>query len=234
MLAKITQKYEIVKETLFVQLTSDEDIHFTAGQFFSLALINPPYSDSRGNSRYFGFINSSLQNKVAELVTRIGDSAFKRSLVEIPLGTEVEIGKLGGNIALPQDSAKTLVFIAGGIGIAPFMSIFRLIKEKSLGYKIILIYSNKDKASAVFLEELEAYAKENSDFKLIATMTKDNNWLGEKRRIDGNFLREYLLQHTDNFYIIAGTPRFVPSIAKMLRELGIPPQQVKFEIFTGY
>jgi ferredoxin-NADP reductase len=234
MKAKIIEKKEIAQEILYVRFATDEDLNFTAGQFFSLTLINPPFSDSRGNSRFFGFVNSPTQNRTIEMVTCLGMSSFKKTLSEMPLGTEVEIGSIGGTINLPSDTAKPLIFITEGIGIAPLMSIIRLVNEKSLAYKITLIYSNKDKASAVFLDELESIANSNPDFKLIATMIQDNNWTGEKRRIDTQLLKEYLSSVNDNLYFVTGTSQFVPNIIKALLELGVIMGQIKLEVFTGY
>ncbi|MDZ7379022.1 MAG: FAD-dependent oxidoreductase, partial [candidate division KSB1 bacterium] len=75
---------------------------------------------------------------------------------------------------------------AGGIGITPFISMLRYINEESLNYKITLIYSNSDRASTPFLEELQNMAKKNPSFKLILTMTQDPEWEGEKRRVEAN------------------------------------------------
>jgi ferredoxin-NADP reductase len=234
MKAKIVEKREIAEGILYLKFTTDENINFTAGQFFTLTLLHPPYSDSRGNSRFFGFVNSPTQNKIIEMITRIGQSAFKKSLIMLAIGSEVEIGLISGTISLPDDTIKPLVFITQGIGIAPLMSILRLVKEKSLQRNITLIYINKNKATAVFLDELEKYAKENTDFRLISTMTKDQGWTGEKRSIDARFLKEYLPLPTDNLYFITGIPSFVPTVVKLLRDTGIPASQIKFEIFTGY
>lgn len=234
MKAKIVQKEEIAEGTLYTKLSLDEEISFKAGQFFRLTLLNPPHTDERGNGRFLGFINSPSQNKLIETVTRLGPSAFKRYLNEAPLDTEVEIDGIDGDMILPENTQVPWVVITGGIGIVPYMSMFREIKEKALPYKITLIFSNTRKSWAIFMDELYAYAQEDRDFSFIPTMTQDPNWQGEKRRIDATYLKEKLPNPENNLYYVSGTPRFVPSIVTALKSLGVPQDKLKFEIFTGY
>jgi ferredoxin-NADP reductase len=235
MKARLTQKQEIAEGTLYLEFTTDkEELRFAPGQFFRLALVNPAYNDERGSGRFLGFVNTPGQNKIAATVTRVGPSAFKRSLVQANIGAEAEIDGIDGKMTLPEDTAKPVVFVTGGIGIAPIMSLLRWVKEKSLEHKITLVYSNTNRARAIFMDELATYTSQNKNFRMVATMTQDEQWPGVKRRIDGQFLIDYLELSTDNQYVVTGTPRFVPAMVKALRGIGVTPAQTKFEIFTGY
>lgn len=234
MLAKISEKKEIAEGTLYTKLDLEEEIVFKAGQFFKMALVDPLYTDERGNGRFLGFINSPSQNKIIETVTRTGPSAFKRYLQEAPSGAQVEISGIGGEMILPEDSSVSWVIITGGIGIVPYMSMFRVIKEQTLPHKVTLIYSNTNQQRAIFMDELNSYAGENSNFNFIPTMTQDDSWQGEKRRIDENFLREKIQNLDKPLIYISGTPHFVPDMVKYVKLLGVGPTKLKFEIFTGY
>lgn len=226
MKAIIAKKEEIAAGTLYVELSVNEEVKFAAGQFFALTLLNPPYTDNRGNRRFFGFVNSPTQNKSVVTVTRTGPSAFKRSLQEAAIGTEVGISEISGNMTLPDDPAVPLVVVTGGIGITPYMSMFSYIKEKNLLHKITLIYANTSQESAIYLKELEEYAKGNPNFKLVAVLT------------GGKGLSEETLKNNPGpdgaMYFISGTPRFVPAMVKMLKGLGVAQTQLRWEIFTGY
>ena len=59
------------------------------------------------------------------LATRLRDSAFKRSLAELPEGAEVDVEQPKGSFVLPEDASNHHVFLAGGIGITPFRSMLR-------------------------------------------------------------------------------------------------------------
>jgi ferredoxin-NADP reductase len=225
MLVKIINKKEIAAGTIEVELTSTEEVIFNAGQFFSLSLINPTFSDDRGNRRMFGFVNSPAEKKLVRFVTRTGISTFKKYLLETKIGTEMEISGIGGSMVLPEDTGIPLNIITGGIGIAPYLSMFAQIQEKSLPHKIKLIYANTNRAVAIYLDELEVYSEINPNIKLISELT------------DGNGLNEETVKNNLDFnakYYISGTPRFVPAMVRILRKLGVLPTQMKFEIFTGY
>lgn len=232
--AKLSRKEDVAEGTLLTDFSLNGEVGFKAGQFFKLTLINPPYTDERGNGRFLGFINSPSQNKKVETVTRLGPSAFKRYLKEAPLGIEAEISGIDGEMTLPKDTKVPWVIVTGGIGIVPYMSMLRVIKEKSLPYNVTLIYSNTRTSWAIFMNELSGYAKENPNFNFIPTMTQDPQWPGEKRRIDEGFLREKLGDVGGKLFYISGTPRFVPSMVKALKALGVKQDKLKFEVFTGY
>lgn len=235
MRATLRERKEIAKDTLYLVFDLlGHNLLFQPGQFFRLTLLNPPYSDNRGSQRLFGFLNSTTESWVVETATIKGVSAFKKSLAEIPLGTEVDIGSVGGEDLLTYNNAKPLVFIASGIGIAPFMSLTRSMKALSLPDTIMLIYEQTDKASAAFLDELTAYSKENPNFTLIVTITEDPTWEGEKRTIDDHFIKEHI-PHPDMYhYVITGPVKNVLQIQEALKLAGAKPEDVRIEVFAGY
>ncbi len=235
MRVKIRNKKEIAKNTLLVDFDiSEKEISFKPGQHFFITLINPPHTDKKGNQRHFSIVNSPNEKGILTMTTRIRDSAFKRSLFEIPVGTEVEIGIINGSFILPDDKSQPIVFIAGGIGITPFISMLRYINEENFDYKITLLYSNRDRESTAFLEELENIAKNNPKFKLILTMTDDSKWQGEKRRINTQFIEEYFSEPKSCFYLIAGPPAMVKAMHDVLSEVGVEQKNIKTEDFSGY
>lgn len=235
MRARITEKREIAEGTLFVRFDlSAQEANFKAGQFFFVRLIDPPYSDERANRRHFSIVNSPVEKNVLAMATRMGVSAFKRSLQELPLSTEVEVGPIGGDFVLPENPTKPLVFMAGGIGITPFMSMLRYVREIPTVYKVTLIYSNRNKASAAFYDEIEQIASRYPNIKFIPTMTSDPAWTGEKRRIDTELLKEYFPEPGFCDYYIAGPHRMVSAISDILPEVGINQSQIHTEKFSGY
>lgn len=234
MKATLCNKQEIATGMWYFEFDLYEEINFKAGQFFRLTHTNLRETDTRGNKRYFGFLNTPAQNKKAMMVTMAGVSAYKRSLMESPNGTEMEIGEVGGSMVLPDDPASELVFVTEGIGIAPLISIFREVKEKSLGTKITLIYINRDEASTGFLEELKGYASENPNIKVAATMISDPQWSGEMRPLSGELVKAYVDNLQAKTYFVTGSVKFVPGAVRTIKELGVDPAKIKFEIFTGY
>jgi ferredoxin-NADP reductase len=228
MIVKILQRQTIYEDNLYIEFDLlGQTLEYKAGQFFSLTLLNPPFTDQRGNSRFFGFVNSPTEVKKAAMVTKIGVSAFKKSLMALSVSAQVQIDSVGGHTVLPSDINQKVVLIAGGIGIAPFMSILRFIKEKSLPYEISLIYVNKDRETAVFLDEIESYSKENKLFKFFPVFS-------ETKTINPDLIKDNLSELSNKIYYITGEQTFVIQVFKLLKELGVEAKNISMEIFTGY
>lgn len=235
MRARIKEKKEIAKGALLVKFdVPDEKVSFKPGQFFFVTLLSPPYNDDKGSQRHFTIVNSPNETGTITMTTRIRESAFKKSLHELPLGTEVDIGRILGSFTLPEKEFKKLAFITGGIGITPFVSMVRYIVEENLDYQTTLLYSNRDRESAAFLKELEDMAENNKNIRLVLTMTDDPDWTGEKRMIDAKFIEEYISKPDSYFYLISGPPAMVESMHNVLSEIGIDENMIKTENFSGY
>jgi ferredoxin-NADP reductase len=234
--ATIKEKREVAKSTLLVIFDLlGEEFDYQPGQYFWVELLNPPYEDEKGARRHISAVTSPTERGVIGLCTRIRDSAFKRSLVELPLGTEVEVEPPKGEFVLPRDTSRSLVFVAGGIGITAFRSMLRYIQDEQLPHRITLIYSNRDRESTAFLDELEEIERTNPRIRLIVTMTEDDNWPGERRRIDANFFRAYLGDGLNEAsYMVAGPPGMAEAATGELKKAGVDESLISTDSFTGY
>ena len=168
------------------------------------------------------------------LATRIRDTAFKRSLVEMPEGAAVEVEQPKGSFTLPEDTSKRYAFIAGGIGITPFRSMLRYIADKGLDYDITLVYSNRDVESTAFLDELKELESVVPRCRVIFTMTDDPSWDGDSRMLDADVLRDLLGDLESFHFMIAGPPPMAKSVEGSLLEAGLSEDQVQSDSFSGY
>jgi ferredoxin-NADP reductase len=93
---------------------------------------------------------------------------------------------------LHTSRARPAVFITGGIGITPFMSILRQAAHDRLPQQFILVYSNNRPEDAAFLSELQELERRMDSFRLLTTMTRmdgsDRLWSGRIGRIDRNLI----------------------------------------------
>jgi ferredoxin-NADP reductase len=236
MRATIKEKREVAKGTLLVLFDlGGERLEYRPGQYFWIELLDPPYQDEKGARRHISAVTSPTERGVIGLCTRLRDSAFKRSLAELPLGAEVEVEQPKGSFVLPDDSARPLVFVAGGIGITTFRSMLRYIEDTGLRHRVTLIYSNRDRDSTAFLDELELIAERNPNVRLILTMTEDDAWPGERRRIDAAFFEDYLGDDLDTAtYMVAGPPAMARAATEELRKAGVDAESIATDSFSGY
>ena len=236
MRATITEKREVAKGTLFVRFDLlGEEVYFHAGQYFWLTLLDPPYDDEKGPRRHISVATSPNERGALGLATRLRDTAFKRSLAELPVGTEVDVEHPKGDFVLPADTDLPYVFIAGGIGITVFRSMLRYIVEEELPHRVTLVYSNRDRDSTAFLEELTLLAQEHENIELVLTMTDDDGWVGETRLVGPELLRDHLNGDLSGYrYLLAGPPAMVEAVTDSLNEAGIPEERIHPERFSGY
>ena len=235
MRARVAEKREVAKGTLLVLFDLlDEEVEFKAGQYFFVTLLDPPYDDERGARRHFSVVTSPNEHGRLGFCTRLRDSAFKRSVIELPIGAEVEVEQPKGSFLLPEDTNQHYVFLAGGIGITVFRSMLHYIAEEDLPYRVTLIYSNRDRDSTPFLDELSEL-ETRANLRLVLTMTEDPSWNGETRRIGPELLRDHLADDLRSYaYLVAGPPPMVNAIVETLHDAGIPEERVSADRFSGY
>lgn len=236
MRAKVREKREVAKGTLLVVFDlQGEEVDFIPGQYFWVELLDPPYDDERGPRRHISVVTSPTERGVLGLATRLRDSGFKRSLAELEVGDEVEVEDPKGNFLLPPETGREYVFVAGGIGITVFRSMLRYIRDKELPYHVTLVYSNRDRESAAFLDELAELERELPDLRVVLTMTDDPGWDGERRRIGPELLTDALGEDLSRYvYLVAGPPGMVEGVSESIQAAGVPEEQILASRFAGY
>ncbi len=236
MRARIKDKQEVAKETLLVTLDLlGEEVDFVPGQYFFVTLPDVGHQDERGLRRHISVVTSPSECGILGFATRMRDSAFKRSLRELPVGAGVDVEPPKGNFALPEEASRPLVFVAGGIGITVFRSMLRYIREERLPYQVTLLYSNRDRKSTAFLDELVELEQELPGLRLVLTMTQDPDWVGETRKIDAGFFRAHLDGDLNGYaYLVAGPPAMAEGVQRALEEAGVAGENVIAERYSGY
>jgi ferredoxin-NADP reductase len=234
--ARVKEKREVAKGTLLVVFDlQGREVDFIPGQYFWVELLDPPYDDERGARRHISVVTSPTERGVLGLATRLRDTAFKRSLQELELGDEVEVEEPKGSFLLPPESDRDYVFVAGGIGITVFRSMLRYIRDRGLPYRVTLVYSNRDRESSPFLDELEELERDIPGLRVVLTMTDDDDWDGEKRRIDPEMLRDHLEGDLDRYtYLVAGPPPMTEGVSEAIKSAGVPENQMLASKFAGY
>ncbi|MDV7146038.1 FAD-dependent oxidoreductase, partial [Tropicimonas sp. TH_r6] len=205
------------------------------GQAVRVTLANPSETDSKGASRILS-IASAPRDANLTLITRMRDSSFKRGLAALDAGAELTVSGPIGHFALHEDTSRPAVFLAGGIGITPFLSMIRNEAHKGFERKITLVYANSRPDDAACLGELQHLADIHPNFELVATMTapKGSHWKGEIGRIDGSMLQRHVQDPNEPIYYCVGPANMVASTQDILSRLGITPQDVRVEQFAGY
>jgi ferredoxin-NADP reductase len=207
------------------------DFRFEAGQSIEIAL---PISDAPESDRIhtFSICSAPYEDHVA-ITTRLRDTPFKRALSLLRPNDTVEVEGPYGKFVVTRDTPRPVAFLVGGVGITPAFSIIKQAARDSELVGFYLFYSNRTPAEAPFLAQLEKLQAKHSEFRLVATMTADHSWSGEKERVSMEMIRKCLNPSGASFYT-SGPPSMVTAMREMLVQNSVPREQVWFESFPGY
>ncbi len=234
---KLKDRKEVAEGTMAFRFEKPSGWAFKAGQYLDMTLLNPSETDSEGNARSFS-IASAPHEEALMVATRMRDTAFKRTLRTMPLGTAVKIEGPFGNLILQKDSTRTAVFLAGGIGITPFRSIVHWAAKEKLPHRIVLFYSNRRPEDAPFFAELQNLERDNPKYNFIGSMTEmeksHRTWNGETGFINQEMLARHLENTQSPVYYVAGPPDMVKALHEMLSEAGVDGTDIHAEEFAGY
>ncbi len=233
----LTKREEIAQGTMAFHFTKPAGFQFRAGQSVDITLLNPPESDAEGNTRAFSIASAPFENDLM-IATRMRDTAFKRALRNTSLPLEVNIEGPSGSFVLHRKAERPGVFLAGGIGITPFLSMIRQAAHERTAHQLYLFYSNRRPEDAAFLEILTALPRQYPNFHLIATMSEmqksQREWKGMTGLISKDMLTEHLPALQGPIYYIAGPPAMVAAMRRMLTEAGVDEDDIRTEEFSGY
>jgi ferredoxin-NADP reductase len=233
----LTNRKEVAVNTMAFCFEKPRGFTFKAGQYVSLTQVDPPETDAKGGTRTFSIASAPEEAEVM-ITTRMRDSAFKRCLKTMRLGTKLAMEAPLGDLVLHDDPARAAVFLAGGIGVTPFRSIVVSAARAKLPRWLFLFYSNHRPEDAPFLDELGKLEEMNPNYKFIGTMTKIDEssrpWRGETGRVSKEMLLRYVSDLTRAIYYVAGPPAMVFAAQEMLTEAGASTENIRTEEFFGY
>lgn len=235
-IVKLIDREELAEGTMAFYFEKPEGFNFKPGQYALFSLIDPPHTDIKGNTRAMSLATAPSEDRVA-MAVRMSDSAFKRSLMEVPFGTEVEMQGPLGHLHLDPKDTRDVVFLAGGIGVVPFWSMLHEMDLKNkFDKKYSLIYSNRHPEDTTYYNELKEIEHENVSVVFTASSSDADlsEWKHEKGRINKEMIEKYIDTPLEKQYYIVGVPQMVKAMQDILSEMKVPPDQVMVELFGGY
>ncbi len=222
--ATIRHKRQVADNAFEVRLSPSGAFDFKAGQHIEVYLENMAHTDPRGSMRIFSIVSTPHKRNDEIAIAFRGGSGFKRSLLDLPIGSKVAISAPLGHFTLPAKPSSNLICIAGGIGITPFLSMLRFVTEQNLTHTILLLYANRDHKSAAYLHELEELEKKNERL----TVKKIIGRIGSDDLISAMQAMDTVL------WYLAGPPAMTHDVQHILTVLGVNPGSIISESFFCY
>ncbi len=228
---------EVAEGTMAFQFEKPSHFVFNAGQYIDLTLSGSHLGLPNGLTHTFS-IASSPCDKELVVTTRMRDTVFKQAISILPIGSRARIEGPMGSFCLHKNTARPAIFLAGGIGIAPFFSMLSYATKEKLRHPIVLFYANRYLEDAAFIDELWKLERANPRFRFVPVLTRtDKNYRGWKGET-GHISSEMLLTHVGllrgPIYYIAGPPTMVTTARRTLSEAGVDEDDIRTEEFAGY
>ena len=223
-------------------------ISYKPGQFMIVRLIrNRKVSEPHP----FTISSSPAREALSITVKSVGD--FTSAIGKTTILDRAYIDAPYGIFSFLNYNAPVLVFISGGIGITPFMSMLRYMRDRKMERRVLLIWGNKTEADITFRKELDQIALEMPLLKVVHVMSSQESWQGEKGLVNTELLRKYIsgstpalpraaaphtavphaeAQYTSAQYFLCGPPPMMNGVLRSLKQLGIPKSRVHDERFS--
>jgi ferredoxin-NADP reductase len=216
-IVKIFSIEQITPNVKRFRFEKPEGYKFIPGQATYVSINTPKW---KSETRKFTFTCLNEEKFLEFTIKEYKHGGVTEQLHKLRVGDELIIEEPFGTINYKGKG----VFIAGGAGITPFIAIFRQLKKENQLEGNTLIFSNRTKKDIILEQELrKAFGK-----SLILTLTEEQVKGYENKRIDKDFLKEYIKDFSQNFYI-CGPLKFIEDINFALKELGANTEALIFE-----
>jgi propane monooxygenase reductase subunit len=207
---------------------------FSAGQYMDILI---PGAD--GEHRSFSMANTPGQPDRLEFMIKLYEGGhFSGLLAESANGNGIKVGDAlmckgpYGVFTLRDSSPRRLVFIAGGAGMAPIVSLLRSMAEKGSTRPATFYYGARTADDLFALEELERLAGVLPDLTFVPALSDSaDGWDGEAGLITDVVDRmEADLTEVDAY--LCGPPPMVDAAIALLERRGCPEARIYFDKFT--
>ena len=150
--------------------------------------------------------------------------------VNAKIGDPVAVSDPAGTF-IWDNTIKNAIFIAGGVGVSPFMSILRYIDSKGDTPNITLIWGNRDLEALVYGKELETI-KQRLSMNIVhvfSHLPQDSDWKGYRGFITKDILQMECNLSIKPIFFLNGPPVFITHTKKGLEELGVADDHIRTE-----
>ncbi len=232
---KLKEKIKVSPDTYLFNFGKIQNFNFFPGQYVEWTLPHKN-TDSRGNRRYFSIASAPEDDLEIAVKFYPNSSSFKKALFNLDPQKQIIASSLSGDFVLPKKEAMPIVFIAGGVGIAPFASIIKNAINRGKRLNIAVLFANKRREDIIFEDLLEAARQYgvNTIYTLTDVDSIPQDWEGERGRITASMIQKSIPDYESRLFYISGPAPMVKAYQEILRQLNIDNKDIIVDYFPGY
>lgn len=202
---------------------------FQAGQYINLFVT----IDGVDTARPYAVSSSPKTRDYYDLTVKRVEGGFVTNylLDKVAVGqTFTSTGPMGNFYHNPIFHGQDLVFLAGGSGIAPALSMIKSVLERELGYRFHFIYASSYVHDVIFEKELKTLAAQHENFILTEIISRPpKGYEGLKGHVTKERLTEVLGSVEKKMFYVCGPTPFNDFCKEQLRLLNVPSRFVRIE-----
>jgi predicted ferric reductase len=208
--------------SLYIKGNNLEQFKVEPGQFMIFRFLNNTWWQAHPFS-----LSKIPDDSLRITVKNVGD--FTSKISQIKVGTKVLIDGPYGIFTDFFSASKSVLFIAGGIGITPIRSLMEQMLRK--GKNAALLYANKTSRDIVFANELDSLFKQYR-LSINHIFSNEDNPIGESGYVDAEKIKRLVPDYLDREVFLCGPPKMMEVVLKELRSIGINRDKIHFEKFS--
>ncbi|MFE4425518.1 NO-inducible flavohemoprotein [Peribacillus butanolivorans] len=153
----------------------------------------------------------------------------------IQVGDMIDVTAPAGDFTINMEKQTPLVFLSGGVGITPFMSMVHAVADQKPERDVQFIHASENGALQPFRNELTELSKKMTNYQLSFVYKnpseEDKNLPNFEKQgyMDAELLSSHVKPEAD--YYVCGPVPFMKAIITCLKELGIDPEKIHYEFF---
>ena len=222
--------------SLYLEGSGEGFILRKAGQYASIRIMRP---DGWSEPHPFTISAAPEDALLRFTIKKVGK--FTSAIGELKPGAPVKCMGPLGVFCKDIDAKPSIVMIAGGVGITPFLSVLRHFRNIKAPNKVTLLWANKGIEDIFSTEEIKQMSGELS-LNVVHCLSRDDdvdryvdtqyaNVFYEKGRLSEDILKKHGVVSDAAFYL-CGPPPMMESALNDLQKLGVAPDSVEREKFS--
>jgi predicted ferric reductase len=226
------QVAEVVPEapttwTVVLEPRGHDGLRFAPGQFAWIKMGNPWSVDEHP----FSFSSSAERPSRLELgIKELGD--FTNRIGEVEPGTPVYLDGPHGSFSSDFLQADGFLFIAGGIGISPILSMLRTLADRGDRRSHVLVYACSRWSRTAFRDELERL-RATLDLEVVYVLEEPHEgWTGSTGYVDGEILAPLIRREQSQHVLMCGPDAMMTAVEEALHGAGVPDRRIHMERFN--
>jgi benzoate/toluate 1,2-dioxygenase reductase subunit len=205
------------------------DVEATAPVFLPGQYVNIDVPGS-GQHRSYSFSSAPGESKISFLIKKIPGGVMSTWLESAQAGNKVELtGPLGSFYLRAVE--RPLLFLAGGTGLAPFLSMLEVLAHANSQQKIHLIYGVTRNLDLVQVDAIDAYVAKLPNFSYATVVAEADSNHPRKGWVTQHMPAEALNDGDVDVYL-CGPPPMVDAVRKYFDDKGVKPNSFHYEKFT--